>query len=401
MRATKEIRFQFENETMRTIQFKNDISTRTLSAVRKILINQCAPSEDPSPANWIFSVNDVVISPLDAANRIVADFPIGSEYRLEFKRLEAIRVVRMPSQKRTRESNTKEYDLMSRLKRIMQENIQAFQSERESNGICHANVMAIMGHISKNIASIDVPIPLNDISFQLYEHNNQPFEWLQTQTAQVLAFTPFFVPSHVSLLCKFGNRILHMDASQSMIPINQRIFNRPENISYTYVNYQMYDDTNEDLNLAGGNCAMFTGLNMIACILRYRHLPVRYPEFWSLFDRVLKNTPDEQAIPMLRNTMRNLLYMYLQVYKDGNGIDTSTCPLPPANITDVTLFIDRSWLLQQDFTSDFLMLTYFKDAQLGFHQVNKLGNAFRIFLREMVQSGFISAQLIQGLFGKA
>jgi len=377
MRAT-EIRFQFQSEPWRTIQFKSDLSSKSIAALRKLLISQCAPTEDPSPANWIFYVNDEVQTPLDAANRKIGNGVL--ECRLISKN-NAPRVV----VKRTREDPSV-FNLQNKLVRILREDMQNFKSERESNGLCHRNVIAIIGHISKGITS-----PVERVVFNTDDIVN-PIIWVRAQQANSnIAICAYFVPYHVSLLCAYGNnRVLHLDPSHSFHPKNQHLFDaKMPAISYTYVPFQMYDETNQDVNLAGGNCAMFAGLNAIGCVLRYRTSAVRFAEFWKAFIEVCNQTPVEKAIFMKRACLRNIIY-----YVAGmeNIVDSSHCPMPPIELAE-NPGAYLPGLENMDFTSDFIMLSYFRDTNLGFHQVALRGNVFRFLLQEIVQRGFISSRL--------
>jgi hypothetical protein len=268
----------------------------------------------------------------------------------------------------------------------MREDIRAFQSERDNNGIGHRSVIAILGHISQGIKT-----PIDKLVFNTEENN--PLVWIRNQKDTNIAICAYFVPYHVSLLCKYGpNRILHLDASHSFNPQNQHLFDAGfGNISYTYIPYQLFDESNQDVNLAGGNCAMFTGLNAIACVLRYRATAVRFDEFWRLFQQVYDKTPAEKAILIRRHLIRNLIYHQLGM---DNIVNSTNCPLPPIELDNPVRFLNSDWLQRQDFISDFIMLTFFRDTSLGFHQVSLLGNVFRYLLQEIVQRGFVSHKMI-------
>ena len=87
-----------------------------------------------------------------------------------------------------------------------------------------------------------------------------------------------FPDGNVSLCCfdKRRDRLLHFDASSSIRPENNDLFRSVylfKNVSYTYINYQMYDDTNPFLQLAGGNCGMFSGTNAIKCLESFVLIP--------------------------------------------------------------------------------------------------------------------------------
>lgn len=378
MRAT-EIRFQFQDEVWRTVNFKSDLSSRTLASLRKLLISQCAPAEDPSPNNWLFYVNDALISPMDAANRTIGNTLL--ECRLVFKGT----AMRVPI-KRARETQVPTFNLQTKLARILHEDISTFQSERDSNGLCHRSVIAILGHISKGIVAPVEKVIINT------EDQYDPIVWIRNQKNANIAMCAYFVPYHVSLLCAYGpNRYLHLDASHSFRPNNQHLFDANLGVSYTYIPYQLFDDTNQDNNLAGGNCSMFTGLNAIACVLRYRATPVRFDEFWRTFQEVLDKTPTDKGILIRRHLVRNLLYHQLGMDSIVNSLNL---PLPPVEMDNPVIFLNRTWLQNQDFISDYIMLTFFRDTSLGFHQVSLLGNVFRFLLQEIVQRGFVSSKMI-------
>lgn len=393
MDVPTEFRFQYEDEEPRTVRLKSNFSARSLAALRKLLITQCAPTMDLAPNLWSFYVNGQLISPMDAANRTIGS--IAADHLVQLQRKSSA-----PKRPREQEeSDLKPYDLGARLLRILKQDEAAFRSERESNGLAHRNVIGVLGHIQQNLRGIHTPVPIQQIVMNTDEI--QTMAWIGQNTQQNVAISPFFVPNHVSLLCAYGpNRLLHLDASHSVRPINKEIFEaqkRFKTVSFTFVNYQMYDETNVDANLAGGNCAMFTGLAAVSCILRYRATPVRFREFYRLFEAVAKRTPPQQAAQLRRYTMNNVLYMAM-----GDttlcGADLGAASLPPPDLTwevfEMYLISKhKEWIRRQDFISDFLMLSLFEDTSLGFHQTALLGNVFRVMLKDIVERGFISFRI--------
>lgn len=399
MDVPTEFRFQYEDEEPRTVRLKSNFSARSLAALRKLLITQCAPTMDLAPNLWRFYVNGQLISPMDAANRTIGSISADHLVQLQRKSSAPTPIVRVPKRPREQEEELRTYDLGARLLRIVRQDQAAFRSERESNGLAHRNVIGILGHIQQNLRGIQTPVPIHQIVMNT--DVIQTMAWIGQNTQRNVAISPFFVPNHVSLLCAYGpNRLLHLDASHSLRPINREVFEaqkRFKTVSFTFVNYQMYDETNVDANLAGGNCAMFTGLAAVSCILRYRATSVRFREFYRLFEAVAKRTPPQQAAQLRRRTMSNVLYM-----AEGEtalcGAELVQFPMPPAELTwehfeMMLLAKHEQWIRRQDFISDFLMLSLFEDTSLGFHQTALLGNVFRVMLKDIVERGFISFRI--------
>ncbi len=385
MQSFTEFRFQYADEAPRNVRLRADLRGRKWSSLRKLLISQSAPTEDPSPHLWQFIVDGEEIAAFDAATKTIGlDF--GRETLVEL-RLRSAAV--QPTRKR-KEMEASSFDLGTKLLRILQENQSSFRSERESNGLAHRNVLGILGHISVHLQGIQTPVQVSDIVIDT-DGSAQPLQWLQ-QARGVIALAPFFTPNHVSLLCKWGsNRIIHLDASHSLHPQNASLLSNTSNVSLTLVPYQLMDETNVDDNLAGGNCAMFTGLAAVACVLRYRVSAVRFGEFWSIFQKVLDTTPPQVAERIKRITLRNLLYLITEHSKDTRCDHLTHYPLPPPELSYELLrpIVPSSY----DFTADFIFLHFFLDTGLGFHQVSLLGNVFRTTLQDMMERGFISFRL--------
>lgn len=400
MQAYTEFRYQFSSDAPRNVRLRVDLRGRKWSLLRKLLIAQSAPAEDPSPSRWVFMVDGQVISMFDAASKTIGNDFNGDtlvELRLrEDKRQE------IPTPKRKRipddtgqleavkklakaQTDVRTFNLARKLVSILEENQSSFRSERANNGLAHRNVMGILGHISVNIQGIQVPISVSAIVIDT-NGSPDPLVWIQQREGTVV-MAPFFVPNHVSLLCRWGNnRFLHLDASNSFHPQNAHILSMP-NVSLTYIPYQLMDDTNVDDNLAGGNCAMFTGLNAVACILRYREEPVGFAQFWSIFEQVLQKTPDKEATLIRRLTLRNLLYHAFELRNDTRCDNLNNYPFPPEELPFVML---KAILTHYDFSADYVILSFFLDTSLGFHQVSLLGNVFRTMLRDIMERGFIS-----------
>lgn len=399
------------------IQF--DARTK-LSALRRHVVEQLAPQFDPSPYKWTMRVDGVVVVPMEAVNRVV-------EAGMNVELVSSSSAAAATAYKRTRpateddEQDKKlavdttttrgftglsDYHLTTALLRIFGQGERAFLSERQGNGVTAAAVFHIMGHISTKIGSIKTHFSVSemDVATQLRANVFAPC----VQGKQV-TLVPHLTPCHVALVCTtvpFGQaKMIHLDPSSSIAAPNGPMFAaraRFATVSYTYVNYQMYDDAatisfDGGGVLAGGNCALFMGLNAISILTRYDPAPVRFPAFWAMLGQVMRATEASLRVQVARDVMRRVSYMARARGEQAACADFAkywiAIDVPVPVFEQLIINTCGRWVAETDFSADAIMLRYFIDANIGFHQVRLLGNVFRAYLRDMMEHGFVTGQL--------
>lgn len=418
------LEFQYENEIPRVLELTLDIQTTRLNKIRTTLITQCCPEGPIDPKEWIFEVDGKEVGFMDAANRFGR---LGMSIRLARKG--GRRILELESEKkgsggkkreRIEEENTKAmekiyketagipYETTRHLTRILKQNGVVFKREVESNGVLHQWIFMMMGHISVKIPKVALPIKSDRLLFNTEPNarldNNLEFVMRLKQderktTIDTIAVCPYLTMRHVAVMCydKRRDRLLHFDSSSTLIPINRELFQnkgRFKSVSYTFINYQAYDDTDFITNLAGGNCGMFSGLNAIQCILKYNPEPVSFGAFWERFLQVLKLTDATKQARIVVELTKRIQYVLLGGETEdfcSSVLQMDPCPLHLlSNFPRVIRLLNLEWVETCDFTCDYIMLGYFLDANIGFDQVTKLGNAFRLLLQDIVESGFVS-----------
>lgn len=385
------IEFTFNNEKPCTLSLALNIETTKLSKLRTVLITQFAPGADPGHGAWRFIVNDEEIGFMDAANR--------TGHQNMRVALISKKVKQKQIEKRTRDTGG--YNLINHLRQIMAQNDLVYVNERESNGIIIEWIFNMFGRI-KAASLTDV-----SLAIQTEYAQGRDFDFIRANyRANAITICPFLTPGHIALLCCYNqNRLIHFDSSSSFHSQNASIFQNKRNfasVSYTYVNYQLFDETDVVRGMAGGNCGMFTGINAIQAIRDYGPGSVSFMQFWNRLLLVLESTPDNVKRMILHQTMRNIWYA-----ASGNETtqlckDLSVAPVFPINVwekfPDVLKIEHPDWIRTCDFVADYQMLNYFIESKLGFDQVARLGNAARVILKDIIERGFfthIGSRLLQ------
>jgi hypothetical protein len=300
------------------------------------------------------------------------------------------------------------YEVERHLVRLMKLSEINFKRETESNGVLNRWLFDLMGHLSVKTPHLALPFKRAQLVFQTDDRQGVTgLQFVQrTKQADSIVVCPYFTPRHVALLVhdQKHDRLLHFDASASINHTNAELFRaKPQfkSVSYTYVNYQQYDDTQFVLNLATGNCGMFTGLNAIQCLLKYQPERVPFQAFWERFVQVLELTPEHRRNAVIVGATRCMFYVAAEndVQDEGKHVMAmDTMPLEHYRLfPQVMQMMHAEWLSEADFTSDYIMLGYFLDARVGFDQVSKLGNAFRLLLKDVVEQGFVSLNIADAM----
>lgn len=418
------LEFRYEDEAPRVLELTLDVTTTRLNKIRTALITQSCPQGPVDPKEWVFEVDGVEVGFIDAANRYGT---LGMKVKLR-------RRVKLPpgrgevsqlQKKRDRPSQKEEvkkelekirketagipYAAERHLARIMRQSEFVFRSELESNGVLHQWIFMMMGHISTKIINVALPFKNKRLLFKTEPHglqNNLDFIMNVKQNerdVESIVVCPYLTMRHVSMMCydTRRDRLLHFDSSSTLIPINEELFKnkgRFKSVSYTFINYQAYDDTNFIANLAGGNCGMFSGLNAIQCLLKYYPDPVSFEAFWARFLQVLRLTDPKKQARILVELTKRIQYVINEY--DTQDLCRSVMAVDPCPLHLIPSFPDvirmqaPEWLATCDFTCDYIILGYFLEANIGFDQVTKLGNAFRLLLQDIVEQGFISFNMV-------
>lgn len=408
------IELHYEYELPRVVELSLDVTRTKLSRIRDALIQQCCPYGSNKAADWEFYVNDERIGFMDAANRS------GTKPMKVVLRRRVLRPAG-GTKKREREEEEKKdaerelskvnkatdglpYEVTRHLVRIMKLNDINFRRELKDNGVLHRWLFDLMGHLSVKLLGVAMLLKHSRLVFQTEDKqgkNGLRFaqSMKQQRAGDAVVVCPYFTPRHVALLVYDArhDRLLHLDASASINHTNVELFRAKsqfKSVSYTYVNYQQYDDSNFVLNLATGNCGMFTGLNAIQCVLKYEAERIPFRAFWERFLAVLELTPEHRRDRIIVDVMRAITYAAHNYDVEDEGRHVITMDTLPAafytRFPEMLTMLSSDWLETADFTSDYLMLGYFLDARIGFDQVAKLGNAFRLLLQDVVERGFVS-----------
>lgn len=423
--AISSVELHYEYELPRVVELSLDVTRTKLSRIRDALIQQCCPYGSSKATDWDFYVNDERIGFMDAANRFGTK-PMKVVLRRKVPRPAA---EGGGTKKREREEEEKKdaereltkvnkategipYEVTRHLVRIMKLNDINFRRELKDNGVLHRWLFDLMGHLSVKLLGVAMPLKHSQLLFQTedkQDENGLRFVQRVKQQQQgetVAVVCPYFTPRHVALLVHDvrHDRLLHLDASASINRTNVELFrvkSQFKSVSYTYVNYQHYDDSNFVLNLATGNCGMFAGLNAIQCVLKYEAERVSFRAFWDRFLAVLELTPEHRRDRIIVDVMRAITYVARNYDVEDEGHHVMAMEtLPVAFYTrfpDMLVMLSSDWLETADFTSDYLMLGYFLDARIGFDQVAKLGNAFRLLLQDVVERGFVSLNIADAM----
>jgi hypothetical protein len=415
------IEFQYEDDAPRVLELTLDVTTTRLSVIRTALITQSCPEGPVNPSEWVFTVNGREVGFMDAANRYGS---LGMNVYLRKRRTKTKAATSVPK-KRDREEEQKEvvkkelekihketegipYEAERHLAKILRQNEFVFRQERESNGVLHQWMFMMMGHISTKIPKVALPFKNSRLLFNTEPHgfdNNMTFIMKakeDNKNMDTIVVCPYVTMRHAAMMCydKRRDRLLHFDSSSTLIPINEELFRNKQqfrSVSYTFINYQAYDDTNFIVNLAGGNCGMFSGLNAIQCLLKYNPEPVSFVAFWARFLPVLKLTDPKRQNRIVVELTKRIQYVVKQYeVKDlcRNVMDFDPCPLHMIEeFPDTIRRHAPEWADACDFTCDYIILGYFLEANVGFDQVTKLGNAFRLLLQDIQERGFISIDI--------
>jgi hypothetical protein len=413
------IEYFFEDNLRRIVELPFDVKTTKLSIIRTNLLSQSCPHESISPYDWNYEVDNVLISPLDAQNRYGH---LGMVIKItRKKKLRVVKVEKTKKRERIDEEDRKEvekiyketegipYETTRHLARVMRENDLVFKREVESNGVIHEWIFMMMGHFSVKLPKVALPVKSKRLVFETTLHgpyNNMDFVLRykrdEKQYGDAIVVCPYITMRHVGIMCydMIRGRLLHFDSSSTLTPLNDDFFKLKKefkSVSYTYIDYQTYDETNTILSLAGGNCGMFSGLNAIQCILQYNQDFVPFQMFWDRFLQVLKMTPEEKQSRIVLDLTRRIGYC-------ANGNEEThygrlSLQYEPfllhllEHFPSVLRYNYPKWVETCDFTCDYIMLGYFIDAGLGFHEVPKLGNVFRLMMKDIVERGFESVTL--------
>lgn len=430
------IEFQFESNIPQVIVLELDVTTTKLSKIRTGLIAKSRPEASLSPTDWIFKVDGVEVGFIEANNKyghmgmrvylerrrkVVLSKPTSStsstdgvskkrDREREKEKLEE------ENQKKVLETEGIPYDATRHLTRILRQNDLIFRQEKKDNGVLHQWIFEIMGHLSVKIPRVSLPYGLKsnrllfktnphgiennlDLILKTKEHDSKEYDSKEDR----VIICPYLTVRHVSMMCydQRRDRLLHFDSSSTLIPINEELFKnkgRFKSVSYTFINYQAYDEHNFIVNLAGGNCGMFSGLNAIQCLLKYSPEPVSFVSFWKRFLKVLDLTESKSRGRIVVELTRRIQYAMNQNETEDfckNVMHMDPCPIQMLSLFPGAIRMQSpKWFDTCDFTCDYLILGYFLDANIGFEKVSKLGNAFRFLLQDIVEEGFVASSIL-------
>lgn len=335
-----------------------------LTRLKRILIEKCATLDQSQMAfQWTLLINGVVVSDMDGANRIIES---NSRVELNYKKQQQMRkrketpreeeVVRVL--KSTKSSQVK-YDMTRKLLQIIKEPLLTTYSSEE--GMAASNVFDMFGFIN---AHLDKLVP----SGTKVSIKTRPSDSVDCSADIVLE--PVFIPGHVSLLCRYQGRSVAIDSSRSL------------------VNYQAFDDSLSirGVELAGGNCGIFTVVMAIRCLLyhdRYSTIVTGFNAFWNKLVQVIQKTEAD--------TTRVLLAMASRIYKN---------PLPVPAVDGIVPMLLRILpdLLRPienvDYLADVMFLDLFLETNIGgLDRVTLLGNVLRTYMRDIrVDGGFVGGR---------
>ena len=277
----------------------------SVTRLKALLIERFAQlTWSKSAFQYTLSINGRTINDFEAATLKMDAFGQHPQVQLQYKQQERSRKRRMDEslpvqdliEKIQRTTDTQErYSLTGRLLALLRDPSVYRGGDRESNGMQVSHIFRFFQLIKANIGSI-------------MERRLRVF--VQTDPAQVfpnvdtdVVLMPFFAPGHVSLLCHYGKRrVLHLDPSGSPLSMTR--------VEKTYINYQIFDDSNRIKGgeaLAGGNCAIFTCVNAIRCILehfKYQPMDASFEPFWQRVERVARKSEADISPLLLDMFMR-------------------------------------------------------------------------------------------------
>lgn len=408
------IELTIENNPVIVIEWRRDLSKYNLTQIRQNLTQRYYPTSPQNAGNYEYIVNGVVVGYMDAPNKM------GSRrMQIALKLInQAGSIIDPQREKRQRDETTRieqrideetqknfkpiegiPYEVSKHIFRVMQSQRFVFEQDKVSNGVTHHQILDLFGFLGANIQKIQLPEDLRRYNLRIELINSKTIDFIVSNFMQnreyannTLVVCPFFVRNHVSLCCynTRNNNLLHFDASSSFSPANEDIFtniSKFNNVCLTYVNYQMYDDT--FANLAGGNCSMFTGINVIKYLHTFQSQRITFQMFWDRFLEVIKLTQVEKRRQILYCTAKNVLFAAESGWNGTNGMRDwfdFAMPIPLEQMTILPNFLNwrhGKWSDTTDFTCDYIILGYFLDAKVGFDQVNLLGNVLRILLKDI------------------
>lgn len=401
--GVREIQFTYNGVT-KLVRFKVDLSTYTLDKVRRVLTQQVGGGLQQDAAAWRFTVNDVEVAPLDAPQRHTQP---NTRVELEYLRDDGPVKKARRAQPAAPAAEKRAYSVTAKLKSMMRENVRVFQSECDGNGVHVSYVYHVLNHLRMKALDVDTPVDMSRVFIE-QSARGCPLRVLD-EVGYDVALAPYFTPGHVALTCVYGGaRVIHLDASATLNTANtllmQELRRTQRAHSLTCINYQAYDDAAVDVNLAGGNCASFAGIQAVRAILLanlYSDTTHTFAHFMERFARVLERTPLEKAKRVLAETLERLVYHFERGGDTPGQRHFAVLPLMLFKLVDdrntllqlVTSYLQDSYATRlgaYDFTADVMMLDMFNDAALGFHEVARLGNVLRVFLHDMMQRGLIA-----------
>jgi len=382
----KQIQFRFScnNVEFVSISISNhDPRRTTFVRLKQLLVSRCTdarPELSASPFQWVLKVDGVIVGDFDAARKRASELHTTSRVELIYKQQKRRRPEEESSKKNvvaekvlkieTEPDTAKKYDLVQKLLNILQtETLKS--SERDSNGLQTQEVFGLFGHIKTKI-----------VSKRRYFLQTHPTELIPASGFEIV-LSPLLIPSHVSLVCRYTTaaKMLNLDSSASQPGLARDATSR------TYINYQTFDKTTNinGVELAGGNCSLFTAINAIRCIVNFREystLDGNLNTFWEKLTRVVGMSE--------ANVSHVLLNMWCMIMKHR---DMALPKIPPAltnpQLTGMLMniiFENLKLTPNIDYSADIIFLNLFLQTGIkGFEQVAVLGNVLRIYLQDIVQ----------------
>lgn len=385
----KSLSVSFEGTPRPNLVFQADVSRYPVSKLRDAILKKYSVVQDPSPNEWNFYINSIMVSPFEATiknlRNLLGDISCGILLELYSKK--------EPQQE------GRVYNFCAKLRKTLKENEKLFLTDIETNGMIDQQILNVMGRLKGLLTELELPLAMSRIHLNMdFLNQNSPVFMLENPVRNKLTITPYMTHHHAALLIIFPNgRRIHVDASGS-ISRNNFLLMQKGCDSYTYINYQ-YDDTEDKIGFAGGNCSIYMLLNMVRVIIHsndYREKRFTFEEFWLRFERVFALTIDTDKQKIIERLYYSLLYMKATekgTLKGDYGQSISYIrqefPIPDGIFLSKS-DIERMDVDTMDFTADCIMLDLLIVADKGFHQITQLGNYLREMLKEITSHGFIN-----------
>jgi hypothetical protein len=405
-KGVKFVEVIFRGEQRPNVGFKEDIGKYSVSAVCQQIFNKYVFDKSRDLNDWEVMVNGVIMNTLEQSKKTLLKNVQGRPIQISLRfKLESTTPPPPPPQKQ----EGTPYNLKKKILKLTRTNMKLFKTDMETNGMMDQEIRFAFGHFYSKLPSMQLPLNMNDDVYINLDFNSKGSSlWVLDNIKNIgkrLIVSPHSTWRHAALICVFNQqRVIHIDASSSVSVNNGLLMQKHlTNISYTYLNYQSFDETNIDEQYAGGNCAVFTclnGLRMIFHYDEYNDKKYNIDDFWQRFIQVASVSTKRTVLLMLNEMYYKLFYMNLtengKKREDyGKGVKSVfEANMLPDFISEsiVTLRAAiQSLSANIDFSADCIMLDLFIQSKMSFENISALGNMLRSLLTEITTHGFVEA----------